>query len=144
MALVKTTKLAGPAKRRNPPKEIQPIGSHAAPRGRLRKPVKAAAKDKVSERVAAATEELAGGLTEAAAAAEVAQAGATTVLAETWTSDADIEAVAAVAHVKVRTLDILTGPPAGGWPQSNYIALLESDLGVLSNALGCPNLGTGT
>jgi methyl-accepting chemotaxis protein len=70
MALVKTTKLAGPAKRRNPPKEIQPIGSHAAPRGRLRKPVKAAAKDKVSERVAAATEELAGGLTEAAAAAE--------------------------------------------------------------------------
>jgi methyl-accepting chemotaxis protein len=70
MALVKTTKLAGPAKRRNPPKEIHPIGSHAAPRGRLRKPVKAAAKDKVSERVAAATEELAGGLTEAAAAAE--------------------------------------------------------------------------
>lgn len=70
MALVKTTKLAGTAKRRNPQKEIQPTGSHAAPPGRLRKSVKTAGKEKVSERVAAATEELAGGLTEAAAAAE--------------------------------------------------------------------------
>jgi ABC-type Zn uptake system ZnuABC Zn-binding protein ZnuA len=76
--------------------------------------------------------------------AQIQRLGATTVFSEPWTPDADVQAVATAAHVKVDTLDTLTGPPAGGWPEANYIALLESDLGVLSSALGCPDLGTGT
>ena len=48
------------------------------------------------------------------------------------------------AHVKVRTLDPLSGPPAGGWPrQADYVQLMEANLGALSAALGCPDTETG-
>jgi methyl-accepting chemotaxis protein len=69
MALVKTSKIAGStAKSRRAnvtPAATKPV---APPRGRA--PGRPMSKDKVSERVAAATEELASGLTEASAAAE--------------------------------------------------------------------------
>jgi len=80
----------------------------------------------------------------AAAAARVSAAGLTTVFSEPFADNATIEAVAAGAHVKVRVLDPLTGPPPGGWPsQANYLNLLEVNLGTLSNALGCPNTDNG-
>jgi zinc transport system substrate-binding protein len=78
------------------------------------------------------------------AANTVEASGATTVFSETWQPEGVVDAVAATAHVKVRLLDTLTGPPPGGWPrQANYINLMESDLGTLSSALGCPNTATG-
>ncbi len=71
MPLVKTTKIASSAtKLRNRADKIEPATSHATTKVRVRKPVKTAGKDKISERVAAATEQLASGLTQASAAAE--------------------------------------------------------------------------
>jgi len=69
MALVKTTKISRKATRAQVASEAVTQGPplKAAPRV---PPVKGAPQDKVSERIAAATEELASGLTEAAAAAE--------------------------------------------------------------------------
>jgi zinc transport system substrate-binding protein len=79
------------------------------------------------------------------AAGEVEAAGATTVFGEPWLSETPIEAIAEAAHAKVRTLDTLAGPPEVGWPaQANYINLLESNLGTLSSALGCPDAATGS
>jgi zinc transport system substrate-binding protein len=79
-----------------------------------------------------------------AAASAVQAAGATTVFSEPWRPGGLIDAVATTAHVKVRLLDTLAGPPPGGWPrQADYINLMESDLGALSSALGCPNTATG-
>jgi zinc transport system substrate-binding protein len=74
----------------------------------------------------------------------VQAAGATTVFSEPWQPAGTVDAVAAAAHVKVRLLDTLEGPPPGGWPpQADYIKLMESNLGALSSALGCPNTATG-
>ena len=68
----------------------------------------------------------------------VRSTGATSVFAETWVPSSVVGAVASEAGVKVRTLDTLLGPPPGGWPrQASYINLLESNLGHLSDALGC-------
>jgi zinc transport system substrate-binding protein len=79
-----------------------------------------------------------------AAANRVNAAELTTVFSEPFASDGTIRPVAAAAHVKVRALDTLTGPPPGGWPrQANYLNLMEANLGTLSNALGCPNSETG-
>jgi len=70
--------------------------------------------------------------------------GATTIFSEPWLPSATVDAVAAAAHAKLRVLDTLEGPPPGGWPrQADYIKLMESDLGALSSALGCPNTATG-
>jgi zinc transport system substrate-binding protein len=78
------------------------------------------------------------------AAGTVEAVGATTVFSEPWQPAGTVEAVAAAAHVKVRQLDTLEGPPPGGWPpQADYIKLMESNLGALSSALGCPNTATG-
>ena len=78
------------------------------------------------------------------AAAAVSEAGATTIFEETWVPDATVRAVAAAAGVKVRRLDTLIGPPPGGWPrQATYLNLLEANLGALSSALGCPDMGAG-
>jgi zinc transport system substrate-binding protein len=78
-------------------------------------------------------------------ATSVESSGATTIFSEPWVSDDAVDMVAAQSHVKVRQLDTLAGPPPGGWPtQATYINLLESNLGTLSNALGCPNTSTGT
>src|ERR1700761_8809446 len=71
MPLVKTTKLAGSAlKRRNAGETLRPPAAPATAGRGKRKPAKLSGKSKISERVAAATEELASGLTEASAAAE--------------------------------------------------------------------------
>jgi zinc transport system substrate-binding protein len=59
------------------------------------------------------------------------------IFSETWVSDDAVREVASGAHTKVSALDTLLGAPAGGWPDSRYIDLLESNLGVLSSALGC-------
>jgi ABC-type Zn uptake system ZnuABC Zn-binding protein ZnuA len=59
------------------------------------------------------------------------------IFTETWTPDGTVEQVASAVHAKVSTLDTLVGAPAGGWPDSRYVDLLESNLGVLSSALGC-------
>lgn len=73
----------------------------------------------------------------------VKSAGATSLFAETWEPASTVDAVAAQTGVKVRTLDTLLGPPPGGWPrQANYINLLESNLGHLSDALGCASSGS--
>jgi len=77
-------------------------------------------------------------------ASKVRDAEATAVFAETWVPRASAAAVASAAGVSVKTLDTLTGAPAGGWPrQANYISLLEVNLGTLSSALGCPDQGAG-
>jgi zinc transport system substrate-binding protein len=71
-------------------------------------------------------------------AASVRSAGAAAVFSETWVPASTVDAVASAAGVKVRALDTLLGPPPGGWPrQATYINLLESNLGRLSDALGC-------
>jgi ABC-type Zn uptake system ZnuABC Zn-binding protein ZnuA len=79
-----------------------------------------------------------------AAADSARAAGATTAFREPFVADDAINAVAAAAHLKVRTLDPLTGPPSGGWPrQANYLRLMEANLGALNGALGCPDTGIG-
>jgi zinc transport system substrate-binding protein len=78
------------------------------------------------------------------AANSVRAIGATTVFSEPWQPAGTVQAVAAAAGVKVRLLDTLEGPPPAGWPrQADYIKLMESNLGALSSALGCPNTATG-
>lgn len=59
-------------------------------------------------------------------------------LSEPWVDDSGIRSVAAAAHVAVHTVDNLAGPPPGGWPHSgDYFGLMEQNLGVLDQALGC-------
>jgi zinc transport system substrate-binding protein len=82
------------------------------------------------------------GLDSAAAAARAS--GATTAFREPFVAEAAVNAVAAAADLKVRTLDPLTGPPPEGWPrQANYLRLMEANLGALNRALGCPDTGIG-
>lgn len=79
-----------------------------------------------------------------AGVAAVRSSGATEVYRETWVDDTTAQAVASLAHVKLGHLDPLTGAPPGGWPaHATYLQLLESNLGALSNGLGCPDSGTG-
>jgi zinc transport system substrate-binding protein len=79
-----------------------------------------------------------------AAAAAARAAGAATAFREPFVAADAINAVAAAAHLKVRTLDPLTGPPPGGWPrQADYLRLMEANLGALNSALGCPDTGIG-
>jgi zinc transport system substrate-binding protein len=81
--------------------------------------------------------------TVAALARQVRASGATTVFSEPWASSATVAAVAAAAGVKVRRLDTLAAPPPGGWPAgSDYVNLMESNLGALSSALSCPDAAT--
>ena len=71
MTLVKTSKIAGSAsKTRRLAEANQSAIVAAPPASRNRKSGKTLGKDKISERVAAATEELASGLAQASAAAE--------------------------------------------------------------------------
>jgi zinc transport system substrate-binding protein len=80
-----------------------------------------------------------------AATTRIQAAGLTTVFSEPFVSSSTIAAVAAAAHVKVRPLDPLTGPPPAGWPrQADYLRLMEANLGALNSALGCPDTGSGT
>ncbi len=79
-----------------------------------------------------------------AAAAAVRATDATTAFREPFVATGAIDAVAAAAHLKLRTLDPLMGPPPGGWPrQADYIRLMEANLGALNSALGCPNADIG-
>jgi zinc transport system substrate-binding protein len=81
----------------------------------------------------------------AAAAGGIQAAGLSTVFSEPFVPTGTIAAVAAAAHVKVRVLDPLTGPPPAGWPrQADYVRLMEANLGTLNAALGCPDAGTGS
>jgi ABC-type Zn uptake system ZnuABC Zn-binding protein ZnuA len=81
----------------------------------------------------------------AAATTAARSAGATTAFSEPFVAAGPVKAVAAGAHLKLRVLDPLTGPPPGGWPrQSDYLRLMEANLGALNSALGCPNTGLGT
>jgi ABC-type Zn uptake system ZnuABC Zn-binding protein ZnuA len=69
----------------------------------------------------------------------------TTAFVEPFAETGFVTAVAAAAHLKLRTLDPLTGEPPAGWPATaNYITLMEANLGALSAALGCPNQATGS
>ena len=70
MALVKTSKIAAGPEPAEPAPEPLKAGVGARPSPRVRRTTPRAGDDKVSERLAAATEELASGLAEAAAAAE--------------------------------------------------------------------------
>ena len=72
MALVKRSKLSGnAAAAARPPKAVEPPpAAAAAPRANGSKKPRAGTQSRVAERLAAATEELASGLTEASAAAE--------------------------------------------------------------------------
>jgi zinc transport system substrate-binding protein len=79
-----------------------------------------------------------------AAATASRATGATTAFHEPFVPPGPIDAVAGAAHLKLRTLDPLTGPPPGGWPhQADYIRLMEANLGALNGALGCPDTGIG-
>ena len=82
---------------------------------------------------------------ETAAAAAATSSELTTAFVEPFAETQAVTAVATDAHLKLRTLDPLTGAPPAGWPaQANYINLMEANLGALSNALGCPNQATGS
>jgi zinc transport system substrate-binding protein len=82
--------------------------------------------------------------TVASASARVAAAGLTTVFSEPFVPAGTVQAVAAAAHVKVRVLDPLAGPPPAGWPRrADYLQLMEANLGALNSALGCPDTSTG-
>lgn len=75
----------------------------------------------------------------AALAAQIRSSGLPAVFAETWTDGSGAARVAAAAGVKVRVLDTLAGPPAGGWPRgTTYLTLMERNLGSLGSVLGCP------
>jgi ABC-type Zn uptake system ZnuABC Zn-binding protein ZnuA len=79
-----------------------------------------------------------------AATAGAGSAGVTTAFSEPFVDAGPVDAVAAGAHLKLRVLDPLTGPPPGGWPrQADYLRLMEANLGALNSALGCPNTGLG-
>ena len=68
----------------------------------------------------------------------------TTAFVEPFVTAGTIDAVAVAAHLKLRTLDPLTGPPPAAWPPgANCISLMEANLGVLSAALGCPDQALG-
>jgi zinc transport system substrate-binding protein len=76
--------------------------------------------------------------TVASAAQAARSAGVTTAFSEPFVPDNTIRAVASSAHLKIRTLDPLTGPPAAGWPRgADYFRLMEANLGALNAALGC-------
>lgn len=76
--------------------------------------------------------------------AAVRSSGATAIFAESWVGEARVNLVAHSAGAKVRTLDTLLAPPPGGWPrQATYVSLLESNLGHLSDALGCASSNPG-
>lgn len=80
----------------------------------------------------------------AADSAAVRSSGATAIFAETWVGDSRVTLVAHSAGMKVRTLDTLLASPPGGWPrQATYLRLLESNLGQLSDALGCASSNPG-
>jgi len=83
----------------------------------------------------------------ATALAKISNASLTTLFSEPFASNGTINAIAiaaGVTHLKIRLIDPLTGPPPQGWPkQSTYITLMESNLGVLNAALGCPNTENG-
>jgi zinc transport system substrate-binding protein len=80
----------------------------------------------------------------AAGAAGATAAGITTVFSEPFVPAGTVQAVAAAAHLKVRVLDTLAGPPPGGWPRrADYLQLMEANLGALNSALGCPDTSTG-
>ena len=71
-------------------------------------------------------------------AAGIRAAGATTALTEPYADNAALRAAAEAAHVRIRSIDTLAGPPARGWPAgANYFALMEQDLSVLQGALQC-------
>ena len=79
-----------------------------------------------------------------AAESAVRSSGATAIFAESWVGDSTVNLVARSAGAKVRTLDTLLAPPPGGWPrQATYVSLLESNLGRLSDALGCASSNPG-
>jgi zinc transport system substrate-binding protein len=78
------------------------------------------------------------------ATAAAQSAGVTTAFSEPFVDGGPVDAVAAGAHLKLRVLDPLTGPPPGGWPrQADYLRLMEANLGALNSALGCPDTGMG-
>lgn len=78
-------------------------------------------------------------------AAAAQASGATTAFTEPFVSTSAVEAVARGAHLRVRSLDPLTGAPPGGWSrQADYIRLMEANLGALAGALGCPDTANGT
>ncbi len=73
------------------------------------------------------------------AATQALQAGRTTsVITEPWVDNSGVTAVAAAASARVRSLDTLAGPPAGGWPAgANFFGLMEQNLSTLGSILGC-------
>lgn len=73
-----------------------------------------------------------------ATVAAVRRVSAAAVLSQPWVDDTGVAAVARGAGVRLRRVDTLAGAPAGGWPRgSNYFALMEQNLGVISTGLGC-------
>ncbi|MHB1535857.1 MAG: hypothetical protein ACYC1D_14870, partial [Acidimicrobiales bacterium] len=71
-------------------------------------------------------------------AAGIRAAGAATALTEPYADNTALRAAAKAAHVRIRSIDTLAGPPARGWPAgANYFALMEQDLSVLQGALQC-------
>ena len=73
-----------------------------------------------------------------AAVATVRRVTSPTVLSQPWVDNSGVTAVAQGAGVRLRRVDTLSGAPPGGWPRgSNYFALMEQNLGVMSSGLGC-------
>lgn len=75
------------------------------------------------------------------AAASIRSSGATTVFTESWAANGLAVAAANAAHVKVRSIDTLVGPPPKGWPAgATYFALIEQDLSAIKSALQCADM----
>jgi zinc transport system substrate-binding protein len=74
----------------------------------------------------------------ASATSAIRAASPHTVFTEPWAANGTVEAAAAAAHVPVRSIDALAGPPPQGWPGgSTYFDLIEQDLSSLGDALQC-------
>ncbi len=97
--------------------------------------------DGVTDRVVGAPAAPTG--TQVAAATRVVEAArVTTVFSEPWVPAALVTAAARAAGAKVKSLDPLVGQPAGGYPRgATYSDELEEDLGALTAALSCPQMG---
>jgi zinc transport system substrate-binding protein len=73
----------------------------------------------------------------------IRRSGVRVIYRDVWEHPDGLLQVQAEAGVRLGTLDPLTGEPASGWPKhlTTYFQLMEYDLQVITNGLGCAQAG---
>lgn len=74
---------------------------------------------------------------EVSRAAAVISASHAAVFSEPWVSDATVRAAAGQSGARVRSLKTLETPPPGTGSHNTYVALVQTDLAILTAGLGC-------